>query len=83
MSEKVRPLHEIADEIKRLWRPIYFAAQPYVNEMQKIAEPDDKVGFYEYGTGMVLGFLGNAQTWRGEDAKRIKEELRNRLKIVK
>ena len=78
--EKTRPLHEIADEIKRLWKPMYFAAVPYVNEMQRIAELGDGVGWYDNGRSIVNYFLANAQTWKGEDARRIKQELRNKLK---
>jgi hypothetical protein len=35
---------------------------------------------FDSGRDIILRFLGNASTWRGEDAKRIKAELKEMLK---
>lgn len=70
-----RPLYEIADEIYRDWKNIYFGARPYLDamaSMETITEPY----YADSGKSVVLYFLANATTWRGETAKRIKAELK-------
>jgi hypothetical protein len=74
-----RPLHEIAAEIKKDWRPMYFGAVPYVDAMQDLASPDENFGA-DSGKSIVLYFLSNAQTWRGETARRVKAELKAMIK---
>jgi hypothetical protein len=75
----VRPLHEIAAEISRVWPKPYFGAVPYINAMRGLAAVTDRYG-YEDGDTVVLYFLSNATTWRGDDARRIKAELKAALK---
>lgn len=70
-----RPIYEIADEIYHDWKNVYFGARPYLeamSQMNKIAEPY----YADSGKSVVLYFLANAATWRGETAKRIKTELK-------
>jgi hypothetical protein len=71
----VRPLYAIAKEIKKTWAKPYFGAVPYLDAMMQLDSVTDKYG-YDNGKTMVLYFLGNAGTWRGDDAKRIKAELK-------
>lgn len=78
-TQTTRPLYEIADEIKKDWRNVYFGAVPYLNAMQSLSSINDNYG-YDTGKSIVLYFLSNASTWRGETAKRIKKELN---KIIK
>lgn len=73
-----RPLFEIAREIRQLWRPVNFAARPYLDAMAALNSIADRYGC-DPGDEIVLRFLGNARAWRGEDAKRIKAELREML----
>lgn len=73
-----RPLHKIADEIGRLWREPYFGAAPYIYGMRHLDRITDKFGGDD-GVDVVMYFLDNARTWRGEDAKRIKAELKAML----
>ena len=70
-----RPLHEIAREIYRDWTKVNYAAKPYLEAMSCC---DDINGMYYDDTArsVVLYFLANASTWRGETAKRIKAELK-------
>jgi hypothetical protein len=76
-----RPLHVIAAEIRRTWvnkdgQPrINYAAKPYLDAMAELSSID---GMYYCDTAksVVMYFLGNAQTWRGDDARRIKAELK-------
>jgi hypothetical protein len=83
MSETAfRPLHVIADEITADWKNVYFGAVPYLAALRRL---DTISGhFYEDSAeDVVIYFLSNATTWRGETARRIKAELREMLASVK
>jgi hypothetical protein len=69
-----RPLSQIAIEIAVDWTAIHGAAQPYIDAMNELRLATDRFGL-ETGSDMIQGFLNNAQTWRGEVARRIKGEL--------
>lgn len=73
-----RPLADIAREIRRTWRPINFAAVPYVDAMAQLDQITDTY-IAESAASVVRYFLSNAGSWRGEDAKRIKAELKGLL----
>ena len=74
MSQQTRPLYEIAREIKKDWQKVYFGAVPYLDAMLTLNKVSDN--FYEdSGKSIVLYFLSNASSYRGENAKRIKKEL--------
>ena len=75
MSEH-RPIHEIAREIRKDWgSKVNFAAKPYLDAMGMLDRITDN--FYaDSGVSVVLYFLSNASTWRGETARRIKKELK-------
>jgi hypothetical protein len=47
--------------------------------MLAVDNVNDKYGL-DYAEDIVLRFLSNAQTWRGEHARRIKAELKALLK---
>lgn len=73
---EVRPLYEIASEIKSnwvSWRKSY--AEHYINAMSDLSSIDDNYMF-DSAKSIVLYFLANAQSWRGEVARRIKAELK-------
>ena len=70
-----RPLYEIARDIKKDWKNVYFGAKPYLDAMATLDSINDNYMFDSAKT-IVLYFLGNASTWRGETAKRIKAELK-------
>lgn len=74
-----RSLHEIACEISKDWKKPYFGAVPYIRAMKTLDSIHDYY-IFEEGRSIVLYFLANAQTWRGENAKRIKAELKAMLK---
>lgn len=76
-SDKVasRPLYEIAREIRQDWRPVNYAAKPYLDAMTSLRSIRDDYGM-DSGTSIVAYFLANASTWRGEVAKRVKAELK-------
>ena len=71
-----RAISTIAREIVKDWGPkMYFGAKPYVNAMLQLNKITDKYGFDD-GKSIVLYFLANASSWRGETARRIKAELK-------
>jgi hypothetical protein len=71
----MRPIHEIAREISREWKKPYFGAVPYLRAMLEMENVQENYG-YDSGTSVVLYFLGNANTFRGEAARRLKAELK-------
>jgi hypothetical protein len=72
---EVRSLREIAYEIKRDWAKPNYAAAPYLDAMTGLGSINDDY-YQDSGRSVVLYFLSNASTWRGETAKRIKKELK-------
>jgi hypothetical protein len=70
-----RPLYVIADDIRRTWSKPYFGAVPYIQAMAGLSDITDNYGL-DSAESIVRYFLSNAGTWRGEDARRIKAELR-------
>ena len=70
-----RPLYEIAREIRRDWKKVYFGAVPYLDAMSTLDSINDNYMF-DSGKSVVIYFLSNASTWRGETAKRVKAELK-------
>jgi hypothetical protein len=70
-----RPLSTIAREIRATWPKVYFGAVPYLQAMAQLGTVDDKYGLDD-ARSIVNYFLANAGTWRGDDARRIKAELK-------
>jgi hypothetical protein len=79
-----RPLSDIAREIQKDWskdgtKPIYFGAVPYLQAMRTMSHVAEDYGDDE-GRSIVIYFLANANTWKGETARRIKKELKEMVK---
>lgn len=70
-----RPIHTIAREIIADWKKPYFGAVPYLAAMQSLDTVDDAYG-YDDARSIILYFMANATTWRGEKAREIKAELK-------
>jgi len=76
-----RPLYEIARDIQRNWKNVNYAAKPYLEALHTLGNIKDN--FYcDTGYSIVSYFLANASSWRGDDARRIKAELKEILKGV-
>jgi len=73
-----RKLSDIAREIYNDWKPISPYAKPYLDAMSQLNSIDDKY-IYDDGRTIVTYFLSNASGWKGENAKRIKNELKKML----
>ncbi len=72
----MRPIYEIAEEIRKDWgAKVSVYAKPYLDAMMSLDSIDDNY-FFDSAKSVVLYFLCNAGTWRGETAKRIKAELK-------
>ncbi len=70
-----RALSAIARDIRANWPKVNYAAKPYLDAMAQLGGINEN--YYEdSGKSVVLYFLANAGSWRGEDAKRIKAELK-------
>lgn len=75
----MRPVYEIAREIRKDWLKVNYGAVPYLNAMDTLDKMTDS--FYcDSAYSVVAYFLANAGTWRGETAKRIKKELNAMIK---
>ena len=70
-----RSLSVIASEVKADWQNVNYGAKPYLDAMSELDLITDNY-YQDSGKSIVLYFLSNANTWRGEVAKRIKAELK-------
>ena len=83
---KMRPIYQIPAEIKKTWvnkdgkSNVYFGAVPYLSAMFDLGDANDTYGC-DSAKSIVVYFLANASTYRGETAKRIKTELKQMFKI--
>lgn len=73
-----RPLYEIAEDIRKDWTKPYFGAVPYLDAIGECSKITDSY-YMDDARSMVLYFLANAGTWKGETARRIKAELKGML----
>jgi len=74
-----RPIYKIAQEIRNDWKNVYFGAKPYLDAMASLHSVDDHYGLDD-AKGIIIYFLANAQSYRGETARRIKKELNSLVK---
>lgn len=75
-----RALSTIATEIRKDWKKVYFGAVPYLDAMAQLTHITDNY-YADSAESVVLYFLANATTWRGETARRIKAELKSLAKV--
>jgi hypothetical protein len=79
MNLETKSLSEIVALIRKDWKNVNFAAKPYLEAMGSLESVKSSFS-YDSGKGVVLYFLSNASSWRGETAKAVKLELKNRTK---
>lgn len=77
-----RPLYLVAAEIAADWEKPYFGAVPYLNAMFTMVKPGENY-MADSEWNIIIYFLSNATTWRGEVARRIKAELKTMKGRVK
>jgi hypothetical protein len=72
-----RPIYRIAADIRKAWgAKVNYAAKPYLDAMASLGSPADSYGA-DSAKSIVLYFLGNANSFRGPEAKALKAELKN------
>ncbi len=74
-----RLIYEIAADIEKHWPNVFFGARPYLDAMKEIRLIEDMY-LYDTADSVVRYFLSNAANWRGENARRVKAELKDMLK---
>ncbi len=74
-----RKLFEIANEVKANWQTPSYTAKPYLDAMAQLTDITEKYGCDD-ATIIVIYFLSNAATWRGDVARRVKAELKGMVK---
>lgn len=78
----MRDLSVIAADIRRHWANPSVYAVPYLDAMSVLSSIRGR--YYEDSAeSVVLYFLSNASGWRGDDARRIKAELKNLLELCR
>ena len=75
----MRTINQIASEIENSWANVNYAARPYLDAMHTLTNINDNY-MYDSARSVVLYFLSNASSWRGDKAKAIKAELKAMLK---
>lgn len=73
-----RTISAIAAEIRRDWIKPYFGAVPYLEAMEHLGAISDRY-YYDDGESVVRYFLSNANSWKGDTARRVKAELKAML----
>lgn len=77
-TKKKRTFQQIARDIKSTWLNVYFGAVPYLDAMLELDTSDPNESYlYDSAGDIARYFLANAQTFRGEDARRLKAELKS------
>jgi|SRR5579862_684237 len=74
----MRKIREITKDIKKHWGRPYFGAKPYLEAMSSLGTIDQKYGS-ETAREIVERFLANASTFKGNEARDLKAELREIL----
>jgi len=75
-----RAISTIASEVESDWKEkVNFAARPYLDAMHSLKEMSDYYGL-DSAHSVIIYFLSNASTWRGDTARRVKAELNKMIK---
>lgn len=71
-----RPISAIAHDIEIEWKNVYFGAVPYLKAMHSLHDKTDYYGA-DSADSIVTYFLVNASSFRGEQARKLKQELKD------
>ena len=74
-----KELWQIAEIVRKEWPKVNFGAAPYLEAMGGMSSHTENYGM-DTGKSIIAYFLSNATGWRGDHAKRVKAELKRRLK---
>lgn len=77
-----RTFAQIARDIKSTWLNPYFGAKPYLDALLTLNTADPQAKYlYDDAQSIAMYFLANAQTFRGERARALKQELKKLANI--
>lgn len=79
MDYTVLTFPQLVAAIRRDWTKPNYAAAPYLSAMSAMSSEHDRYGL-DSGKSVILYFLSNASSWRGDVARKIKAELKRRIK---
>ena len=74
-ARQLRLVSDVAADIRKAWPKVNYAAKAYLEAMETMSTMD-KPYYEDSAQSVILYFLSNASTFRGEDAKRLKAELK-------
>ena len=80
-SNTQRPIYQIAEDIRKAWggmAKVHYSAKPYLEAMFSLNTVQDNY-ILDSGNDIIVRFLGNASSFRGEQAKALKAELKTLL----
>jgi len=75
MTTEKRAIRSIALDIRKEWANVNYAAKPYLDAMLELNLINDRY-HEDSAKSVVLYFLSNASSFRGERAKVLKAELK-------
>jgi hypothetical protein len=75
----MRPINQIAQDIRKEWKNVNYAAKPYLEAMYELTDKNSRYG-YDSANSIVLRFLSNAASFRGPVAAQLKNELKQHIK---
>jgi hypothetical protein len=75
MKTENRSIQSIAIDICKEWKNVNYAAKPYLDAMLQLNSINDRY-YDDSAKSVVLYFLSNASSFRGEKAKALKTELK-------
>lgn len=76
---KTTTLQEIAQIIRKDWKRVHYGAEPYLSAMSSLSTINDRY-MADDAKSVVLYFLSNASTWKGDTAKQVKAHLKSLVK---
>jgi hypothetical protein len=75
-----KAIYEMAEIIRKDWgTKVNYAAKPYLDAMRSLSSIKDSYGS-EDAKSIILYFLGNASSYRGDTAKNVKDYLKSLCK---
>ena len=75
MTTEKRAIRSIALDIRKEWANVNYAAKPYLDAMLELNSINDRY-HEDSAKSVVLYFLSNASSFRGDRAKVLKAELK-------
>lgn len=78
---KDKTIAELAALVREDWKNPYFGARTYIKAMLEIHKHDPRQVMYgdEQAVSVIKYFLANASKWRGDIARQVKAELKERV----